>query len=78
MSLRFEKKKLQLGDTSGNLMPKVRNNVGIGIGTCTRDNQGHFIPARMEWFSAALDVDLCETIEFFLALKWVRKLQWLM
>lgn len=69
-------KKLQLGDTSVILMPKVRNKVGIG--TCTRDHQGHFILARMEWFSTALDVDLCETIEFFLALKWVRKLQWLM
>lgn len=64
MSLQFNGKKLRLGDTSVILMSKDRNKVGIG--TCTRDKQGHFLLAIMKRFSAALDVDLVND-----EIKWI-------
>jgi len=47
----------------------------FGLGMCIRDDEGHFVLAKMEWIYLFPDVDLQEAPSLLFALRWVRDLQ---
>jgi len=49
-----------------------KNKVGIGI--CIKDDQGHFVLARTEWFLPCIDMHIGEATGLLHVLQWVQEL----
>lgn len=52
----------------------------LGLSMCIRDNEGHFMLAKMEWSSPLLDVDLREALDlnYFLLFNGYVTFRWSM
>jgi len=51
---------------------KLTNRFGIGV--CIRDENGHFVPAKTEWFSPICEVHVGQVLGLLSALEWVHVL----